>query len=173
MWQFALRKRVELSARRRRGAVTLEFIIALPILVIVTLALVQYGVLLLVQQAVTHAATIGAREAAKGADVVATAASVSNVLSGTHGITISDTAGSGAKVLLESSDNLAIVTETEFGDPDLTCNPPAPALGANEVRVTVCLSLTSKPLLNVLAAYGLSFSGKRFEISALAKKESS
>ncbi|MCH8922470.1 MAG: pilus assembly protein, partial [Planctomycetes bacterium] len=58
-----------LRARRtsmRRGSVTLEFILVTPIIIILTWAVFQYGILLLVQQSVTHAAAVAAREAGKG-----------------------------------------------------------------------------------------------------------
>ena len=159
------------ARRQRRGVETLEVLVALPILIIATLAIIQFGVMLLVQQAVTQAATVGAREAAKGANVTAVAQEVTNVLQGTHGIGISNVAGSGAKVALETTDGAAVVTTTQFGDPGLTCSPPSITLGANEVRVTVCVALTKSPLLNLLATFGFNVTGKRMELSSLAKQE--
>ncbi|MEQ8789775.1 MAG: pilus assembly protein [Pirellulaceae bacterium] len=142
---------------------TLQLIIALPLLVIVLFAAFQYGVLVLVQGAVTHAATVGAREAGKGVDTPTIVAAVNEVLS-VHGIAI----GPDATVIVERP----IVPDDVVGG--LPCNAPAaPLLGPDDVRVTVCVDLTTAPLLNCLTAFdlGLDFTGKRFEISSVSSLE--
>ena len=54
----------------------------------------------------------------------------------------------------------------------LPCMPPAtPILDTDEVRVTICVSLTAHPILNILEDYGIDFTGKTFTISAVATKE--
>lgn len=50
---------------RRRGAVMLEFLLAMPLLFIATLAVFEFGFLALVQQSSTAAVTEGSREGAK------------------------------------------------------------------------------------------------------------
>ena len=119
------------------------------------------------QPAVIHAATVGAREAGKGADISEIVACVDGVLA-PHCITISDTAGSGTKVILE--EGLGPVT-TEFGDPNLTCDLPANALLTDEVRVTVCIHFSAVPMCDALAPFGFSLADKRFEASSLVKVE--
>ncbi len=126
----------------RRGSATLELILVLPILLIITFAIVQFSITMLVEQAVSHAATVGAREAAKGADSEELACVIRAVLA-PHGITIGDC----ASVTLE--DPLAtnpVVTEGTF--PCGACAEPVLEDGA--IRVTVCVDMTKKPFLNPL-----------------------
>ena len=148
---------------RRRGMQTLEVVLVLPLLLMVTLAIFQFGVLMLVQQSVTHAATVTAREAGKGADVGELVA-VANAIMGPHCITIGDDAA----VALEYLDpTLQIDYEGT-----LMCVPPVvPAINADEVRTTTCVNLTQEPFLTALKTFCVDFSGKRFEISSLVKKE--
>jgi TadE-like protein len=148
---------------RRRGMQTLEVVLVLPILLLVSLAIFQFGILVLVQQSVAHAATVTAREAGKGADVDELAWVADQIL-GPHCITIGD--------------NAAVVLEDVLADPpiqyrgSLACEPPVePPIYADEVRTTICVDLVQKPFLRALEAYCIDFSGKRFEISSLVKKE--
>lgn len=149
-------------ARRRSGVETLQLIIALPLLLIVLFAAFQYGVLVLVQGTVTHAATVGAREAGKGVSTPVLVNVVNDVLS-LNGITVP----ADATLIVERP---GMPTDT-VGPP---CPPPvAPVLGPDDVRVTICLDLTTPPLLNCLKAFDpvLDFTGKRFEISAVSPIE--
>lgn len=148
---------------RRKGVLTLEAILVLPILIVATLATIQFGVLLVVQQAVSHAATVAAREAGKGADVD-TLVCVVNAVLAPHGITI----GEGASVVLE--DPAADEPVVQRGT--LPANPPAtPTLNNTEVRVTVSVELSQRPFLNALKSFCIDFTDKRFEISSFVKKE--
>ena len=172
-----------LSDRRvstRRGSVTLEFILVAPILIILTWAVFQYGVLLLVHQAVTHAATVAAREAGKGEPIDVIGRVVDHVLV-VHCLDIADDNGdpipnSGIRVLLETGDPLGgppIVDS--FGDVNVVCEAPdGPPVQPDEVRVTVCLDISKSPICNFLFQFGLvelTLEGKRLEISSLVKKE--
>ena len=172
-----------LRARRtsmRRGSVTLEFILVTPIIIILTWAVFQYGILLLVQQSVTHAAAVAAREAGKGEPIDVIGRVVDNVLM-VHCLDIADENGdpiadSGMRVLLETGDPMGgPATVESFGDASVECDPPDdPAVQPDEVRVTVCLDLTKPPICNFLLNFGLTeltFEGKRLVISSLVKKE--
>ena len=146
--------------RARRGVETLQLIIALPLLVIALFAAIQYGVVMIVLGAVTHAATVGARETGKHVDDATVVQVVDSVLS-VHGIAI----GPNATVVVE-----------RFGEPTFVqggvpCNPTGPAIGPDDVRVTVCVDLTTPPLLNCLTIYGLDFTGRRLEVSAVSTVE--
>ena len=144
---------------RRGGMQTLEVVLVLPILLLVTLAIFQFGVLVLIQQSVAHAATVTAREAGKGANVDELVLAANEVL-GPHCITI----GPDAVVVLE---DLVAVSRGS-----LACNPPdMPSPGIDEVRTTICVDLIQQPFLTALQAYSIDFSDKRFEISSLVKKE--
>jgi Flp pilus assembly protein TadG len=126
---------------------TLEVILVLPILLIVFLAALQFGILMVVQQAVAHAATVGAREAAKGADIDEVACVVNQMLS-PHALTVP----CNASVVLE--DPAGTPTQQRRGS--TTCNPPpGPTLDSDEVRVTVCVDATGRPFINPLRAFGV------------------
>lgn len=149
--------------RRRRGSQTIELILVLPILLIVTFAIFQFGILMTVHQAVTHAATVAAREAGKGATAAQLECVVEEVLK-PHGLTVGDC--------------VSVVLEDGEGDPDaeqigaVACNEPAsPDLAPGFVRVTVCVSTSGRPFINPLACYGFNLYGRRLSVSAVAAKE--
>jgi TadE-like protein len=147
---------------KRRGVYTIELILVLIVLVLATFVSFQFGIALIVKQAVAHASTVAAREAAKAnpADLAELEEIIETVLAG-HGITI----GSDASFVLENPD-----PQPQQGT--LPCTPPAsPVLDGDEVRVTVCVSLTAHPILNILEAYSIDFTGKTFSISSVATRE--
>ncbi len=151
---------------RRRGAVTLELILALPILVVLLIATFELTIVLLVKPAVTHAATVGAREAGKGADVDELAEVVQAVI-GVNCITVSDAPGSGTKIVLEDGTE----ETTQFGDPNMVCPTPGNPLNSDEVRVTVCIEYEVTPICDALRDFGFSLAGRTFRASSLVKKE--
>jgi len=155
-----------LLAKKRRAVITLEFILCLPVLVITLLAAVQYGSAMIVRQAVSHAASEGAREAGKRADALDVVAKVQSILA-PHQIVISNAPGSGVRVLVEDG----IQPPQFFGDPNVAAIPTGIAPNASEARVTVSLNLTTAPLSNWLAVYGVDFAGKRFQVSSLVQKQ--
>lgn len=162
-------------ARRRRGVITLEFLLAFPIVFITTLAIFQFGILLVVQQAVTGAAVDGAREAAKvGATLDCVAACVQQYLS-VHCITFDPTGTNTtdeAHLLVEDGSGM---TSGERGNTDLACSPHGPGPSGSQVRVTVCVRVTDAagchPVPNWLTSFGFSQEDCVFEISSLANLE--
>jgi hypothetical protein len=148
---------------RRRGGSTIESILVLLVLLIASLAAVQFGVALIVRQATEHAATVAAREAAKGADIDDLVEVVNRVLEG-HRIVI----GCDATVVLENGPSPAKRRSRGELDFDPPCNP---TIDSDEVRVTLCVSLTARPFLNILKCYGIDFRGHTFQSSAVATKE--
>lgn len=150
----------------RRGAVTLELILVLPILVVLLVATFELTIVLLLKPAVTHAATVGAREAGKAADVDELAEVVQAVI-GVNCITVSDAPGSGVKIVLEDG----AAETTEFGDPTMACPTPENPLNSDEVRVTVCVEYEVTPICDALSYFGFSLAGRSFLASSLVKKE--
>lgn len=146
----------------RRGVQSVEVIFILPMLLIVFLAAMQFGVVMVVQQAVAHAATVGAREAGKGADINEVACIVNRVLS-CHCITV----GTNASVILEDPE--ATPSEEQLG-PVLCSAPPSPAIDSDEVRVTVCVDATSRPFLQALKVFGICCP-RRLKASSVVAKE--
>ncbi len=148
-----------LRTRRRRGAVVMESILAITVLLMLTLAIIEFGVAVSVQNAISQAAVKGAREAGKGADIVNV---VNNVLA-PHDITIGD----GAGLLLEDP---AAMFQDSRGD--VACQPPAAVLNDGFVRLTVCVSATRAPLLRTLEAFGMcTFVDRMFQFTAAVKRE--
>lgn len=148
------------TRRQRRAVSAIELILVLVVLILATFVSLQFGIALIVKQAVAHAATVAAREAAKGADVAELETVIETVLAG-HQITI----GPDASFILEDPG-----PQPQQGS--LPCTPPAsPSLDGDEVRVTLCVSLTAHPILNILQVYGIDFTGRDFHISSVATRE--
>ena len=132
----------------------------LVVLMIATFASLQFGIALIVKQTAAQAATVAAREAAKGANVADLKSDIERVLAG-HGIKI----GADAAFVLENP-----LPQPKQGT--LACTPPtSPALDGDEVRVTLCVSLTAHPILNILEAYGIDFTNRDFTISSVTTRE--
>jgi hypothetical protein len=148
--------------RFRRGVSTIELVLVLVVLILATFVSFQFGIALIVKQAVAHTATVAAREAAKAnpADLTELESNIERLLAG-HQITL----GPNASFVLENPS-----AQPQVGA--LPCQPPlAPALDEGEVRVTICVSLKAHPILNILEDYGIDFTGKTFTISAVAARE--
>ncbi len=189
-----------MSRRRQRrsnrdASVTLEFILVLPLLVVTLFAVAQFAVALLVRQAVTQAALVGAREAGKGEGIDEVARAVDGVLDGSHGIdvamvsyvagtppatagsaTVTAVADSGVRILLQVGQPDSRGATSYFGDAAVTLMAPvAPA--ADEVRVTVAIDMGRRPMYNWLFNFSpdefvdVDFSVRDFQISSLVKKE--
>ena len=180
-----------LGRRHRPGAVLVEFLLSFPILFIITLALFQFGILILVQQAITAAAVQGAREGAKighgdSMDDVAdgVAETVDQYLS-VHGLVFdtkgtdpdvdNDTNPDQVRVLIERNPSTGATQTRQRGNTALDCEANGPLPGEDEIRITVCVQLTDStgchPVPNWLSAFGLSFSDREFQISSLANLE--
>jgi TadE-like protein len=158
-----VRSRPARNHRRREGSLTLQMILVLPILVIVSIATIQIGFLVTLRQAVYHAATVGAREAAKGGDINHVVCVVNSILR-PHSLAVGDC----VSVILE--DPAANPPVVQAGT--APCAPPAtPVLSGNEVRVSVCVDLSKQSVGNALKSAGICAIGKGFRGSSLALKE--
>jgi hypothetical protein len=148
---------------RRRGRLAFEILLVLPILLLTTFAIFQFGVALAIKQAVYHSSTVAAREAGKDADVDELVYVVDAIMAN-HGIQV----GQYASVVLEDPDSDTPVVQRG----DFACDPPAePPLAGDEVRVTVCVSMESPPFFNALKNYGIDFSGRHVQVSSVVRKE--
>jgi|YNPNPStandDraft_1061719.scaffolds.fasta_scaffold69776_2 hypothetical protein len=148
-------------AGRRRGSLTVELILVLPILILVCLATIQFGILMTVHQAVTHAATAAAREAAKGASISQLGCIVNQVLK-PHNLTV----GNCVSVVLE--DGVAPDPEQVGTVP---CPPAGSPLPGNSVRVSVCVDTDCKPFINPLSSFGFSLANRILCERAVVPKE--
>lgn len=148
---------------RRKGSLTLQIILMLPVLIITTIAIIQIGFVVTLRQAVHHAATVAAREAAKGADIQRVTSVVNSILA-PHKLAVGDAVG----VVLENP----AAAGSPFREGASTCDAPAtPTLTDQEIRVTLCVDLASYPVANTLHSFGVSGAGRVLRASSVARKE--
>ncbi len=158
---------------RRKGVEFLELILVMPILFIATLAIFEFGILLLYEEAVTAATVEGAREAAKTTNdsevayVVQSFLAIHNVVFDTT--TISN-GGGNAYVLIERGLAVGERGNLNYAAAAYGPNP----LNANEVRVTVSTPMVianDKPVPNWLRFFGFDLGTSRMQISSLTQAE--
>ena len=165
------------GSRPPRGAVTLKLILTLGVLVIMLLATFEFAAIGLLRAALTHAATVAAREAGKAATVEPTFSAADLVpvvqpIVGIHCVTLSDTADSGTKIVLEMGQPSLPPSVSTWGDSNLSCDPPAsPTVAEDEVRVTLCVGLSATPFCDALSFFGLPLIDNTLRASAVVKKE--
>lgn len=188
-------------AGARRGAVVLEFIIAMPILFTAFLAIFEFGFLALVIENGTHAVDEGAREGAKlwgssvpfdnnvagnfdptgNNDIADQIALAVDAVVGVFNLEVrqtgvsDDPAKANVLVLIERGANTA-----RRGDNTLTCTRTGPAPGTTEIVVTLCFPIVDQtapsnglgnPVPNWLVPFGFNLSGYHFEMSARSELE--
>jgi len=167
-----------LSASKRRGLEYLELVLVMPVLFLATIAIFQFGIMMLYHTAVTSAAVEAAREYAKpGATATKVANYIQNFLQ-IHQVqfdTTTTTVGTGdVYVLFEFSDNVTTTTE-ERGNSDLTVQSVGPqTFSANEVRVTINSKLVSandRPVPNWLKYVGLDLSARQLRVTSSTLRE--
>lgn len=164
--------------RQRTGSVLLEFILAFPLILIISLAIIEFGFFALLQQTVTVATIEGSREAAQ---VGTSTDSVGNLikeyvaLNSLNLVVTSPATSNAGNVLVTIETGPPISTTVTIGNSDIPCTPVGPAPGTSEVKVTVCANLTDTngeiPLPNLLSSFGFTLSGKQIEISAMTGLE--
>jgi hypothetical protein len=110
---------------------------------------------------------------------------VDAVLEAAHALNVADDAGglampvgdSGVRMVLEvgQPDAWSRPARAEFGDPTVACEPPQePLVQPDEVRLTLCIDLTHRPLCNWLFSFdenAADLNGRSSRISSLVKKE--
>lgn len=161
--------------RGRHAVVTLEAIVGLPILLIVLMAGFEYGLIMIMHQAVMSAAAEAAREGAKvpttvgaadGARVLNGVENAVETVLGTHGLTV-DTA-SGVQVVVEDSSGVGSRGQTLVA-------PPA-ATGITdlaEVRVTVRVKISSTHIPGLLETFGIPLTSKYFAMTSVSRRDGS
>ncbi len=145
---------------------TLEAILGLILLVVLFVAVLQFGIAGTVRNAISHSATVAAREAAKGAQVGELQSVVEAVLA-PHQLVL----GPSAAIVLEDPGAPLVADQIQRAGL-LPCNPPvSPALTMQDVRVTVCVRLNTPPFINGLAPFGIDISNQVITASAVMRKE--
>lgn len=183
MFQHQIKpRRKSTRADRRSGSVLLEFILAFPIILIISLAIIQFGFFALLQQSITAAAIEGSRESAKVGSTTASITALIQQYVAVNSLTLNPaspaTPGSGDVLVVVERTATPTVT---IGNSSIPCSPvgpplgPPPAITPPETKVTVCLNLTdgsgSSPIPNLLSTFGFSLTGKQLEVSAMTGVE--
>jgi len=151
----------------RRGISSLQVVFILPILILFTIAIVQYGTLLVTKQTIAASCAKAARTAARGGELQDVRLTVAKVLA-TNKMGVSD------------SGDVAIVVERHgkppetAGNPQVAYQPRAADVQPGEVRVTVCVRrgrFAGRRIPNWLGVLGHSFTPRRLQCSSLAAVE--
>jgi Flp pilus assembly protein TadG len=157
----------------RKGAQLLEGVLVLAPLLIVTLAILEFAIAMVVEQAIVSAASEGARAAARESATTTTVAQSVDKILEVHDVTFDPTgtnATDDVQVSIEDGSGLLGIAGTR-GNTTLACTPTGGVLAANQVRVTVCVTMTNasgQPVPDWLDMFGFSTSGRQFEVSAIA-----
>ena len=165
----AVRTRRHVACRgvRRRAVITVELILALPVLLVLVLAVVEFGMIFAAIQQVAfasrHGAKIAAEEPPGSLPTLNTSAGGSRLRTRIDQLLETNGFASGAcRVILEH--NLSGMDEVQVDDDPAVacdCQPPAAALPASgvSVRVTVCVPLEGN-VPDLLASFGFSLDGR-------------
>jgi len=153
----------------RRGVVTLELILWLPIMIIFLLAVVEFALIMQFNQQVSYASRFGAKLAAEVSRLQSSTPNLSNYGSGGDLKTAIDTylANHGVSASCEVKlEHNACVPNTSQSDVAVACkcgaSPTTLPDGAPSdeayVKVTVCVRLTGN-VPNVLSTFGFNLNG--------------
>jgi TadE-like protein len=151
----------------RRGISSLQVIFILPILILFTIAVVQYGAWLVTKQTIAASCAKAARTAARGGELRDVKRTVAKVLA-TNKMGVSD------------NGDVAIVVERygkpseTAGNPQVTCRRCGPEVQPGEVRVTVCVRrgrFAGRRIPNWLGVLDRWFTPRQLQCSSLAAVE--
>lgn len=152
------------NPQRRRGVNSVQLALFLPLLIIFTIAVVQFGLCLVAKQTVANSAAEGVQTAARGGDLDDITRTVARGL-GTDGIPI------------RKDGDVAILVERHGKQPEIagnaavSCCPFGPDLQPGEVRVTVCVRRGGSTNNSIPSWLGDNFSPRRLQFSSLAAIE--
>lgn len=163
------------SRASRRGVTVLQFTLLLPILLLLTIAVIQFSILGAVEGTIQSAAVEGAEEAALGENLHRIAQVVNRLLASQN---LEVTPEGNVLILVETVDPItgrvyiATVGNSSLAD---VCVPQGPSLLPHEVRVTVCAQITDSqgPVPDWLAFFGISLEGQLIKASSLKVSEQS
>ncbi|MCA9178315.1 MAG: pilus assembly protein [Planctomycetales bacterium] len=141
---------------------TAEALIIIPLLLLISIAIVEFGLLLSLRQSVAHAAIEGAREASKGVTTADLNGIVETALGG-FDVALATNAG----YLFEDPANLVFA---QVGA--ITCDQPSTPLTLGNVRMTVCVNSSGSPVSGLIAKFGgANLLDKIMSATAVAKTE--
>ena len=142
------------NRRRRKGALTVQFVLLFPFLLITLVGGVQFSQIIMAGQIVSAAASVGAREAsAPGATAMTVENAVKKVVADWN---------------FASDPSLTISVEAAM--PDNTPIPLARAMSGDFVAVTVQVDTTAA-VSDMLKSFGITFAGSQLKSTFIARKE--
>ena len=162
----------------RSGAVTLEAILAIPLLIFVVMAAFEFGTVAIVHQAMTAAVTEGAREASKvpttvgaldGNRVLSAAEDAVFEILATQGI-----APANVQLIVEDSDTPGDATNNgvRSSGPVVGAVPAATTVTSPaEVQLTLRVELVNTRIPNVLATFGVTLLTRNFDVCSVSRRD--
>lgn len=175
-YQQLCRKAVRRHQRphERDGSVTLEFLLVLPVLLIVLLAAVEFGMFFANMQQVALACRVGAEAASQTGGLPSSGHVPTNITDAISHQLESSGITYGA-VILEHNVNGATETLTTPDPLTSPCDPPAAPLppapyGRLSVRITICVPMTELAP-NCLALCGFDLTGRCAKCSTTFRYE--
>ena len=171
------------SSGRNRGVITLELILTFPILIIVLLAVVEFGLILAASKHVEFASRLGAKRAAESEitdletlnTIGPLKAEIDQYLA-TAGYTAScsvileHNVMGASNPLQENPDPLACPCGPVGSLPALVPCPPDPDIEVESVRVTVCLPMEGN-IPNCLSTFGFDLADCTIQQSVVWRYE--
>lgn len=167
----------------RRGVITVELLLTLPILLIFMAGVLEFGLIFAVNQKVAYASRFGAKLASEEArttlDDLNLSAGGSRLRTAINRyLSTAEVATGACAVILEHNACLANQTQTDTDGAGCDCGVPATALPAGPppsgnseyVRVTVCVPLAGN-VPDLLSGFGFSIAGFEIEHSTLFRYE--
>lgn len=156
---------------QRRGAVALELLIAVPVAVIMILAVIEFSLIFVAAKQVALASRLGAKAAAETADVT-TFVTNGSLRSAVDRHLLAAGSPGACRVIAEFGSGNAFTTVTNDGAIPCNCaspNIPGPNT-ATFVRVTVCARLTDFTP-DLLGLYGFSVANRALSHSTTFRRE--
>lgn len=166
--------------RARAGSEIVELVLTLPVLILIGLGIVSFGLFFSNRQQVALASRVGAEEASQTASLPTSGDVPQNILDAitrqlesssikVYGVRVEHNVTAGGPYVLESSGaGASPCGPTETFDPDPAY---APLLG-KYVRVTVCVEMTEL-MPNLLARFGASVCGRVAQATTIFRHEGS
>lgn len=165
----------EMRACSRVGSVMVEFLLVMPILLIVLLTVIEFGMFFSNMQQVALACRAGAEVASQSGSLPNTGPVPTNITDAIRQQLGSSGISYGA-VILEHNVNGSTYTLTTPDSLPPTCSPPptdlppAPNYGRLSVRITICVPMTELAP-NCLAIFGFTLSGRYAKCSTTFRYE--
>ena len=154
---------------RRSGHLTAEALLVVPMLLLISISIVEIGLVVSLKQSVIYAATRAVREATQGADNDGDLdATIEEALSGFNVRLNTDAGNPGnAGYRVDFGSGAATIERGE-----VACDAPPTAISGDKICVTVCVKSSGSPVSGLISKFGATdFMEKVLTNRAVAKNE--